>query len=93
MIEKQLKAVLDRLNEDKDLQAKIKIAIDVDSANAILKEAGFDVNVAELMQHRSKVTNEELSDVELEMVSGGGCYGFIGSMAEGNTVSGIPCCR
>ena len=70
MSEEQLSALLAKLKEDAGLQEKLKSAADLDAAVEIAKEAGFDVSKADWLRHQAKVTLE-LSDEELEEVSGG----------------------
>ena len=70
MSEEQLAALLAKLKEDAGLQEKFKGAADLDAAVALAKEAGFDVSNADLLRHQAKQTLE-LSDEELENVSGG----------------------
>jgi predicted ribosomally synthesized peptide with nif11-like leader len=70
MSEEQLLALLAKLKEDAGLQEKLKVAADLDAAVAIAKEAGFDVSKADWLKYQAKQTLE-LSDEELEGVSGG----------------------
>ena len=70
MSEEQLSALLAKLKEDTALQEKLNGAADLDAAVAIAKEAGFDVSKADWLRHQAKQTLE-LSDEELEVVSGG----------------------
>jgi predicted ribosomally synthesized peptide with nif11-like leader len=70
MSEEQLSALLAKLNDDAGLREKLKVAADLDAAVAIAKEAGFDVNKAELLRYQAK-HRLELSDEDLEGVAGG----------------------
>ena len=70
MSEEQLAALLGKLKEDAGLQEKLKGAADLDAAVAIAKEAGFDVSKADWLKYQANQTLE-LSDEELERVSGG----------------------
>ena len=70
MSEEQLSALLAKLKEDAGLQEKLKSAADLDAASAIAKEAGFDVSKADWLKYQAQQTLE-LSDEELEGVSGG----------------------
>ena len=70
MSEEQLAALLAKLKDDAGLQEKFKGAADLDAAVALAKEAGFDVNKADLLKYQAKQTLE-LSDEELEGVAGG----------------------
>jgi len=68
MSQEQLAALLTSLKDDIELQVKFKGAQDVDAALEIAKNAGFDVNKADL---ESLENATELSDEELEGVTGG----------------------
>jgi predicted ribosomally synthesized peptide with nif11-like leader len=70
MSEEQLSVLLAKLKEDAGLQEKLKRAADLDTAVALAKEAGFDVNKADWLKHQAKQTLE-LSDEDLEKVAGG----------------------
>ena len=70
MSEEQLAALLAKLKDDAGLQEKLKGAADLDAAIALAKEAGFDVSKADWLKYQAKQTLE-LSDEELEGVSGG----------------------
>jgi predicted ribosomally synthesized peptide with nif11-like leader len=70
MSEEQLKALLAKLNDDAELREKLKGAADLDAAVAIAKEAGFEVSKADWLKHQASQV-VELSDEELEDVSGG----------------------
>ena len=71
MSEEQLAALLAKLKEDAGLQEKLKGAAELDAVLAIAKDAGFDVSKAAWLKYQAKQTLE-LSDEELESVSGGG---------------------
>ena len=71
MSEEQLTALLAKLKDDSVLREKLKGAADIDAAGAIAKEAGFDVSKADWLRHQAKQTLE-LTDEELEGVTGGG---------------------
>jgi predicted ribosomally synthesized peptide with nif11-like leader len=73
MSEEQLSALLAKLKEDAGLQEKLKGAADLDTALAIAKEAGFEVSKADWVRRQAKQTLE-MSDEELEGVSGGNLY-------------------
>ena len=70
MSEEQLAALLAKLKDDAGLREKLQGAGDLDAAVAIAKEAGFDVGKADWLKHQAK-QNLELSDKELEGVTGG----------------------
>jgi predicted ribosomally synthesized peptide with nif11-like leader len=71
MSEEQLSALLAKLNEDAGLREKLKGAAGLDAAVAIVQEAGFDVSKEDWLKHQAKETLE-LTDEELEGVTGGG---------------------
>ena len=73
MSKEQLSAFLAALKVDTGLQEKLKGVADLDAAVAIAKEAGFDVSKADWLKFQAQQTLE-LSDVELEGVTGG-AYG------------------
>ena len=62
----QLKAFLEKVKGDSNLQEKLKAAVDADAVTAIAKEAGFSISADDLKNAQS-----ELSDEELEGVAGG----------------------
>ena len=70
MSEEQLSALLAKLKNDVGLQEKIKGAADLDAALAIAKEAGLDLRKVDWDEFKAQKENE-LSDEELETVSGG----------------------
>ena len=70
MSEEQLSALLAKIKQDAGLQEKLKGAADLDAAVALAKEAGFDVTKADWLKYHARETLE-LSDEELENVSGG----------------------
>ncbi len=70
MSEDQLAALLAKLKEDAGLKEKLQGAGDLDAAEALAKEAGFDVSKADWLNYQAKHPLD-LSDEELEEVSGG----------------------
>ena len=70
MSEEQLKAFLEKVQGDTSLQEKLKAAADDKAVVAIAKDAGFMISIDDLKN--AQVT--ELSDDELENISGGGSY-------------------
>ncbi len=70
MSEEQLAALLAKLKDDEGLQAKLKDGADLDAVLAIAKDAGFDISKAAWLRYQANQTFE-LSDEELEGVSGG----------------------
>jgi predicted ribosomally synthesized peptide with nif11-like leader len=81
MSEEQLSALLAKLKDDSGLREKLQGAGDLDAAEELAKEAGFDISKADWLKYQAKQTLE-LSDEELEGVAGGedknletlGCY-------------------
>ena len=71
MSEEQLAALLAKLKNDGGLQEKLKGAADPDAAVALAKEAGFDISKDDWLKYRLEQPFE-LSDYELEALSGGG---------------------
>ncbi len=66
MSEEQLKAFLEKVKVDTNLQEQLKAAADTNAVAAIAKGAGFSISAEDLKNAQS-----ELSDEELEGVAGG----------------------
>ena len=66
MSEEQLKAFLEKVKSDAELQEKLKAAADNDGVAAIVKDAGFSISADDLKNAQS-----EISDEELEGAAGG----------------------
>ena len=71
MSEEQLKAFMEAVKADADLQEKLNAAADADTVVAIAKAAGFVITAEELMKAQA-----EISEDELEGVAGGACLGM-----------------
>ena len=69
MSEEQLKAFLDAVKADAELQEKLKAAGDADAVVAIAKAAGFVISLDDLKKAQAEVSEEELEGV----AGGGGC--------------------
>ena len=69
MSEEQLKAFLEKVQSDTELQEKLKATASPEAAVEIAKEAGFSIT-AEDMQSMQSGTGE-VSDEELEDAAGG----------------------
>lgn len=69
MSEEQLKAFMEAVKADAGLQEKLNSAGDTDAVMAIAKTAGFVISAEDFQECPDP---EELSDEELEGVSGGG---------------------
>ena len=69
MSEEQLKAFLEKVKSDAELQEKLKASADANAVVAIAKEAGFSITAEDIQSMPVK----ELSDEELEGAAGGVC--------------------
>ena len=90
MSEDQLSALLAKLKDDTGLLEKIKGAADLITAQAIAKEAGFDVSEADWLRYQQSIGEGDLSDEELEGVAGGskaGAKDFFAKCAPPNVFS------
>ena len=66
----QLKAFLEKVKSDTELQEKLRAAASREAAVAIAQEAGFAIS-AEDIQSMQSTTKLEVSDEELEGAAGG----------------------
>ena len=66
MSDEQLKAFLEKVKGDTNLQEKLKAAADANAVASIAKEAGYMIYADDINKAQS-----ELSDEELEGVAGG----------------------
>ena len=87
MSEQQLSALLAKLNEDAGFREKLQGAADLDAFLAIAKEAGFNISKADWLEYQANQTLE-LSDEELESVTGGTGFGAYTIVACGRRVTG-----
>ena len=71
MSEEQLKAFLEKVKTNTELQEKLKAAASPEAAIEIAKEAGFAITAEDIQSMQSNGT-VELSDEELEGAAGGG---------------------
>ena len=69
MSEEQLKAFLEKVKADTELQEKLNGAADADALVEIAKEAGFSITAEDIQSMQSEPV--ELSDEELEGAAGG----------------------
>ncbi|KZR63705.1 MULTISPECIES: Nif11-like leader peptide family natural product precursor [Prochlorococcus] len=86
MSEEQLKAFLEKVKGDSNLQEKLKVAADSDAVLAIAKEAGFMISADDLKMAQSEILltyKSEISEEELEGVAGGTCIGSLGAVKDG----------
>ena len=79
MSEEQLKAFIEAVKADAELQEQLKAAADADAVALIAKAAGFVITADELQR-----AQEEVSEEELEGVAGG-------MMGVGNTITANAC--
>ena len=66
MLVEPLKAFLEFVKSDTELQVKLKAASDVDAVMAIAKDVGFTLSAEDL-----RMVQEEVSDDELNSAAGG----------------------
>ena len=69
MSEEQLKAFLEKVKSDTELQEKLKAAASPEAALEIVKEAGFSITAEDIQSMQSQ--SGEVSDEELENAAGG----------------------
>ena len=72
MSEEQLKAFLEKVKSNAELQEKLKAAASPEAALQIAKEAGFSITAEDIQSMQS--ATQEVSDEELEGASGGSPY-------------------
>ena len=90
MSEEQLSALLAKLRDDAALREKLQGAADLNAAEVIAKDAGFDVNKADwLMYQGSQALG--VSDQELEQVVGGDAKGRVSDSRMANTLCEPDC--
>lgn len=80
MSESQLQALLAEIQSNTELRAKFEAATSLDAAEAVARDAGFDVSKAEWLAYQNQDVTE-LGDEQLEGVAGG-------SKGQKDTVSG-----
>ena len=61
MLVEPLKAFLEFVQSDTELQVKLKTASDIDAIMAIAKDAGFVISAKDLKMVQSEVPDEELN--------------------------------
>ena len=66
-----IEAFLDKLKEDKDLQAKLTNIEDPEKILAIANDAGFGLTMDDVSQMLANEKNQDLSDDDLEEIAGG----------------------
>ena len=63
MSEEQVKAFLEKVKGDTNLQEKLTAAADTNAVAAIAKEAGFSLSADDLNKAQSEISEEELEGV------------------------------
>ena len=63
MSEEQLKAFLEKVKGDSNLQEKLKAAADSDAVVSIAKEYGFSISADDLKNAQSQLSSEEMEGV------------------------------
>ncbi len=93
MSKENVKAFMDKLATDKDLQAKVN-----DRAKAVeaviipvAKEAGFDFTVEDLKAYEKGIADGTISKEELDAVAGGSTCIFAGTPPACNQYNGQTC--
>ena len=76
MSEEQLKAFLEKVKSDTELQEKLKAAASPEAAIEIAKDVGFSITAEDIQSMQS--APGEVSDEELEGAAGG-CFDGCGS--------------
>ena len=69
MSEEQLKAFIEKVKSDTELQEKLKAATTPEAGFEIAKEAGFSITAEDIQSMQSATV--EVSDEELETAAGG----------------------
>ena len=75
MSEEQLKAFLEKVKSDTELQEKLKAAASPEAGLEIAKKAGFSITSEDIQLMQS--ATGEVSDEELEGAAGGGALGGV----------------
>ena len=86
MSEEQLKAFLEKVQADTNIQEKLKAAASPEAAIEIAKEAGFSITAEDIQSMQS--APGEVSDAELEGAAGGGYRSAIGDGLDLHMVRG-----
>ena len=85
MSEEQLKAFLEKVKADTNIQEKLKAAASPEAAIEIAKEAGFAITAKDIKSSQS--APGEVSDEDLEEAAGG----VIGLLATNHRCRGMFC--
>ena len=93
MSEEQLKAFLEKVKSDTELQNKLNGAADADTVMEIAKEAGFLIAAEDIQSMQSAVRGRELSDADLEGVASGDNWASFGcqNLAPGDIGVTLAC--
>ena len=71
-----LNAFIAKVQSDSGLLEQVKAATDADGAVAIAKSIGFEITAGDLIRQQAKIASE-LSDDQLDKVSGGATSGVL----------------
>ena len=69
MSEEQLKAFLERVKGDTNLQERLKAAADSDAVVSLAKEVGFMISVDDLDQAQSELSEGEQEGIALRIIA------------------------
>ena len=75
MSEEQLKAFLEAVKVDADLQEKLKEATDSDEVIAIASSAGFLISTKDLQRPQENISEQQLEELVVGGMSGINCPG------------------
>lgn len=87
MSQEQIKALIEALKSNPQLQQKLSTATSIEEATTLAAEAGYSISVDDITQAVSS-SSLELSDAELEAVAGGGWGQLIKSLRNGGESCG-----
>ena len=76
MSQENLNAFIDKVQSDSGLLEQMKNVSEADGAIAIARSAGFEITAGDLIRRQAKIASE-LSDDELDKVSGGATSGVL----------------
>ncbi len=79
MSQENLNAFIDKVQSDSGLLEQMKNVSEADGAIAIARSAGFEITAGDLIRRQAKIASE-LSDDELDKVSGGATAGVLSAL-------------
>ena len=79
MSQENMIAFIAKVQSDAGLLEQMKAVTDADGAIAIAKSAGFEITAGDLIRRQAKIASE-LSDDELDKVSGGATAGVLNAL-------------